>query len=381
MKHYDYIFAGSGLSSLMTAYKMAISGKFANKAILLLDYDAKQANDRTWCFWQKGNSIWDTIIYRRWDTARFANETRSTDLDFGGYQYKMIRGIDFYNFVFAELRKHPNIEFGNQKVIDYKDAGTNILVKTAMESYTCNRLFNSIYNRELPASQNKYPVLQQHFIGWHVKTNAPVFDPSKPTFMDFSIPQKGNTRFMYVLPFAEDEAIVEYTLFSKDLLPVEEYEQAIEEYLKNLSTSGYSVIAEEKGSIPMTSYPFWENNTKNILNIGSAGGWTKASTGYTFRNADKKSEELITYLLKEKDFTGLYKRNRFWFYDLLLLDILSVKNLMGGTIFSAMFRSGKAAPVFKFLDEETSFAEELKVIWQCPKALFIKALFKRITNL
>ncbi|MEL1246397.1 lycopene cyclase family protein [Flavobacterium sp. DGU11] len=381
MKHYDYIFAGSGLSSLMTAYKMAISGKFANKDILLLDYNAKQENDRTWCFWQKDNSIWDTIIYRRWDTARFANETRSTDLDFGGYQYKMIRGIDFYNFVFAELRKHSNIEFINQKVIDYKDAGTNVLVETATESYTCNRLFNSIYNRELPASQNKYPILQQHFIGWHVKTNAPVFDPAKPTFMDFSIPQKGNTRFMYVLPFAEDEAIVEYTLFSKDLLPVEEYEQAIEEYLKNLSTSGYSVIAEEKGSIPMTSYPFWENNTKNILNIGSAGGWTKASTGYTFRNADKKSDELITYLLKEKDFTGLYKRNRFWFYDLLLLDILSVKNLMGGTIFSAMFRSGKAAPVFKFLDEETSFAEELKVIWQCPKALFIKALFKRITNL
>ncbi|AWH84543.1 lycopene cyclase [Flavobacterium album] len=382
MKHYDYIFAGAGLASLMTVYKMAISRKFTDASVLLIDPDSKKDNDRTWCFWQKGPGAWDSIIYKTWDTARFANDKRSTELDFSGYKYKMIRGIDFYNFVFDELRNHPNIEFANKRVVEFADSGSRVTVMAGSESYTCNRLFNSIYNPALPLSQNKYPVLQQHFIGWHVATEKPVFDPQCPTFMDFSVLQKGNTRFMYALPLSETEAIVEYTLFSKDLLPQKEYEDAIKSYLDDLGAISYKIIDTEKGSIPMTCYPFWKRNTKNIVHIGSAGGWTKASTGYTFRNADKLSDRLVGHLLSDgPDMRKFHKKNRFWFYDLLLLDILAEKNHKGAAIFSAMFRSGKAAPVFKFLDEETSFIEELKVIWQCPKGLFIKALFKRLFRL
>ena len=381
MKHYNYIFAGSGLASLMTVYRMVQSGRFEDKSILLIDTDTKQANDRTWCFWQKGKGYWDAIVHKQWDTAVFANEQFRKPLDFGGYSYKMIRGIDFYTTVLSELTKHPNIEFVQQKVVDFVDSGFNVLVKTEAENYTCNKLLNSIYNPALAGSQTKYPVLQQHFIGWHVKTAEPVFDADKPVFMDFSIPQKGNTRFMYVLPFSDSEAIVEYTLFSKDLLPKAEYEEAIEDYLGHCGATAYEIVAEEKGSIPMTSYPFWKNNTKNILNIGSAGGWTKASTGYTFRNADKRSNELLHFLQTENDFTTFHKKNRFWFYDLLLLDILGSRNHKGPAIFSAMFKSGKAAPIFKFLDEETEFSEDLRVIFKCPKGLFLSALFKRIVNL
>lgn len=379
MKHYDYIFAGAGLSSLMTVYKMAASGEFADRSILLLDSDTKKANDRTWCFWQKGNGNWDAITHRQWDTALFANDQWRTALDFDGYTYKMVRGIDFYNFVFEELLKHPNIGFVNQKVTAISDSGIQVSVVTETGSYTCATLFNSIYDPALPASQSKYPLLQQHFIGWHVKTEKPVFNPQCPTFMDFSIPQKGNTRFMYVLPFSETEAIVEYTLFSKDLLPEKEYEDAIKDYLQMLGADNYDIVDKEKGSIPMTCCPFWKNNTKNILNIGSAGGWTKASTGYTFRNADKLSGRLIEFLLSQKpDMRQFHKKNRFWYYDLLLLDILAKKNEKGAAIFSSMFKKGKAAPVFKFLDEETTFTEDLKVIGQCPKRLFLKALFERV---
>lgn len=360
---------------------MATSGAFNDKSILLLDADTKQANDRTWCFWQLGAGQWDSIVYKTWHTAYFANEHFKADLDLEGYDYKMVRGIDFYNFVFSELRKHTNIEFVNQKVTDYADLKLHVLVKTETDSYTCNKLFNSIYNPAIAAAQIKYPVLQQHFIGWNVKTNTPAFDTDKPAFMDFSIAQKGNTRFMYVMPVSSTEALVEYTLFSKDLLPETEYEEAIKHYLSDKEITQYEIVDTEKGSIPMTSYPFWKHNTQNIINIGSAGGWTKASTGYTFRNSDKLSVKLVNFLKSENDFTRFHKKNKFWFYDLLLLDILGRTNEKGSTIFSAMFKKGKAALVFKFLDEETNFAEDLAVIWRCPKGLFIKALARRILNL
>nr|WP_322623373.1 lycopene cyclase family protein [uncultured Flavobacterium sp.] len=378
MKHYHYIFAGSGLAALLTAYRMATSGQFSDKSILLLDPDEKTANDRTWCFWEEGAGEWDSILYRSWNTAVFANEDFRTELDFEDYRYKMVRGADFYSYIKAELDKHPNITLIRDKVLSFKDLGTDVLVKTKNTEYSCNKLFNSIYCATLPAIQKKYPVLQQHFIGWHVKTDIPVFNPEVPVFMDFSIPQKGNTRFMYVLPFSTTEAIVEYTLFSKDLLPTEEYEDAIKEYLTKLDVTQYEVLDKEKGSIHMTSYKFWKVNSPNVMHIGSTGGWTKASTGYTFKNADRLSQRLANFLLTEKPFTEFYKPNRFWFYDLLLLDILAKQNEKGSGIFSAMFRKGKAAPVFKFLDEETNLWGDLKVIWSCPKGLFIKALLRRL---
>ena len=88
-------------------------------------------------------------------------------------------------------------------------------------------LFNSIYNQNGVNRQSKYQLLQQHFVGWFIQTETPVFNPEQATFMDFSVAQKGNTRFMYVLPVSETEALLEYTLFSKELLPKEEYETEI----------------------------------------------------------------------------------------------------------------------------------------------------------
>jgi lycopene beta-cyclase len=73
-----------------------------------------------------------------------------------------------------------------------------------------------------------------------------------------------------------------------------------------------------------------------------------------------------------------HKKSRFWFYDLLLLDILYRHNELGSTVFSSLFRKGNPALIFKFLDEETSLTEDLKVILKCPKLPFIKALFRVI---
>ena len=199
--------------------------------------------------------------------------------------------------------------------------------------------------------------------------------------MDFSVAQKGNTRFMYVLPFSQNEALIEYTLFSKELLEKSEYEIAIKEYIQQLGITEYEIIEKEHGNIPMTCYPFWKNNSKNVINIGSAGGWTKASTGFTFKNTIKKSKLLMFFLATEKDFRHFHQKDRYWFYDLLLLDILDKHNEKGSSIFSSLFQKGNASLIFKFLDEETSVWEDLQVIWKCPKGLFIKALLRRMAGL
>ncbi|WP_353083487.1 lycopene cyclase family protein [Flavobacterium sp.] len=380
MQHFHYIFTGSGLSAMMTVYEMILSGKFQDKTILLLDENSKKTNDRTWCFWDS-NTIFPNQVSTKWNSAWFKNTAFERKLNLDPYQYKMVKGLDFYYLIFDLISKQENIHFVNQKVLDFEELGSHCIVKTASENYTCNKIFNSIFNPNLVKSQAKYPLLQQHFVGWFIKSKEDVFEKETATFMDFSVEQKDNTRFMYVLPTSSTEALLEYTLFSKELLALSEYENEIQNYIQKLGITEYEIVEKEQGNIPMTCFPFWKNNTKNILNIGSAGGWTKASTGYTFKNTTKKAKQLVSFLDYNSDFRKFQKRDKFWFYDLLLLDILDQKNHLGSTIFSSMFQKGNATVIFKFLDEETSFLEDLQVIWKCPKGLFVKALFSRIFNL
>ena len=375
MKHYNYIFAGAGLSALMTVYKMVKSGKFSGKTILLLDENPKKTNDRTWCFWEEKNETWDEIVTKKWNLALYADPTRLVEIDLAPKKYNQIRSVDFYNFVLDEISKQDNITFENQKVLEVEEFENHITVQTNSEIFSCDQLFNSILNPFEVENQTRYPLLKQHFIGWFIQTEKEIFNPEQAMFMDFSVEQKGNTRFMYVLPKSKTEALLEYTLFSHSHLETSEYESEIELYIQKLGITNYKIVEKERGSIPMTCFPFWKNNTKRLINIGSAGGWTKASTGYTFKNADKKSTQLVNFLQTKADFKQFHKINKFWFYDLLLLDILFKKNEIGATIFSALFTKPNPQLNFKFLDEETSFWEDLQIIWKCPKVLFIKGLF------
>lgn len=380
MKHYNYIFTGTGLSALLTVHELICSGKIQDKSILLIDADTKKTNDRTWCFWDD-SSLFNEIISKEWENTLFANQNFKKKLNIEPFHYKMIQGLDLYNLIFEEISVFKNIRFLHERVINFSDLGNQCLVKTEQNSFTCDKVFNSIFNPNLVTSQEKYPLLQQHFIGWFIKSKEPVFDENAATFMDFLIKQKGNTRFMYVLPTSKNEALVEYTLFSKELLSKQEYETEIELYIKNLGITEYEIIEKEHGNIPMTCYPFWKNNTKNCINIGSAGGWTKASTGFTFKNATKKSKQLVSFLNSGSDFTKFHKKNKFWWYDLLFIDVLYRDNSLGSMVFSDLFKDGKSDLILKFLDEETSWLEDLKIILKCPKVPFLKALISRLFSI
>lgn len=382
MQHFDYIFTGSGLAALLTVDKMISSDYFSNKKILLIDENLKKTNDRTWCFWDKEN-LYETIVSKKWSEILFANNDWQNSLKINPYEYKKINGLDFYNFIFKKINNSKNIKWINDVVLEIDDLDKSVKVITKKgDTFTGQKIFNSIPFDKNYINNRKYPLIHQHFVGWFVQCKTEAFNENVATFMDFSVKQNENTRFMYVLPTSKNEALVEYTLFSSNLLSKKEYEQEIELYLKEKGILNYEIIEKEYGNIPMTLYPFWKNNTKNILHIGSAGGWTKASTGYTFKNADKQSKKLIQFL--EKNQTNLkkfHKTNKFWFYDLLLIDILNEKNHLGSSIFSSLFEKGNPQIIFKFLDEETSLFEDLQVIIRCPKTLFIKALLKRVFSL
>lgn len=375
---FDYIICGGGASGLLFAKALCEDPFFSSHSILLIDKATKTTNDRTWCYWEIGEGSFDSLLETQWDNAIFKSHGFKTQFALHPYRYKMLRSEKFYASVQQVLQKNQCLHQIKAEVTDIQSQAEEVRVSTPEGVYLGKQVFNSIFNPKELLQQQKYPVLQQHFVGWFVKTQQPHFSSDTLTFMDFDIPQESATRFLYVLPLDAHTALVEYTLFSESLLTTEAYETGIKNYLSQLGITAYELLEKEQGAIPMSCFPFEKANTHNLLHIGTAGGWTKASTGFTFQKSHQQVQRLLPFLKRGKPLSRFAKRNRFWFYDLLFLDVLQRKNEKGGLLFQKMFEKNTPKTIFRFLNESTHLGEELRILSSFPIGWFVKALIKRL---
>ena len=379
--YFDFIICGAGASGLLLLKAIRKDSFFNEKSILIIEKEIKNVNDRTWSYWESPNGSFDSILSKKWSKANFCSEDFDSDFDLNPYQYKMLRSAGFYQSIRNKYSKLKNTIFLHAEVknIDSKNIMTEVI--TSEGKFQSKKVFNSLFDPKPMINQKKYPVLQQHFVGWFIKTKKPSFDSSKVFFMDFNIPQVQETRFIYVLPIDKHNALVEYTLFSENLLHFDDYETGIKAYLDSKGIIEYEIKEKEQGNIPMTCFPFEKLNCRSLLHIGTAGGWTKASTGYTFMNTRRNIERLIPFLKTGAGLNTFTIKNRFRFYDLLFLDVLNRYNARGSKLFTRMFEKNPPVRIFRFLDEKTNFIEEFKIMASfslTQKIWFLKALFKRI---
>lgn len=360
---------------------MLRSRHFADKKILLVDKEPKVKNDRTWCFWEEENGFFDDIVFKKWKSISFLSNEFSSSLNIAPYQYKMIRGVDFYRFCFEEIAKHDNVEIVYGDVKEWSFVKDIIVLRIDEKEVRLlnsgTQVFNSIY---IPGESGRKTIkLLQHFKGWLIETSKPSFDPGEATIMDFRVHQDHGTTFAYVLPFSETTALVEYTLFTKELLTKEQYDAELKNYIgKHLGIKDYTIADEEFGIIPMTNEKFLFRKN-NAWQIGTAGGQTKASSGYTFQFIQKQSQQIVDCLIAGKplnDIPGTAKRFRF--YDNTFLHILYHNKLPGEKVFSRLFKKNKPQQVLRFLDNESSLSEELKIISSLPTGPFLKAALKQL---
>ena len=115
MKPYDIIIAGGGASGLSLAYHL-VHSPLRDCRVLIVEKEAKDQNDRTWCFWTDRPTLFDDIVYRSWSPLQVLGEHETLTLDLHGYRYKMIRGIDFYRFARQTLSVYPHVDFLQGKV-------------------------------------------------------------------------------------------------------------------------------------------------------------------------------------------------------------------------------------------------------------------------
>lgn len=357
-RHFDYIVAGAGAAGLSLLHYLEAYG-LSDRRVLLLDRAPKTRNDRTWCFWEAQEGPFESIVFRRWGRLAFHAPGFSQLFDIAPYTYKMLRGLDFYRHMDERLARWPNLT----RLYGELEAVGDGFVRLEGQTYSAEWVFSSILTEPLTPRPPHHHLLQ-HFRGWVLEAPRPAFDPTVATFMDFRVEQGGEVRFVYVLPFDERRALVEYTLFSAQLLSEAEYEAGLRAYLQEVvGLEGYRVLETEAGVIPMTDAPFPARLGERTLCIGTAGGQTKASTGYTFQRIQRQCRQIAQSLAQGRAPAARPIPARFAFYDSVLLNVFAKRRYPGARAFRDLFQRRPAHQVLKFLDESTTLLEELPILF------------------
>ncbi|MFT5917212.1 MAG: lycopene beta-cyclase [Bacteroidia bacterium] len=374
-KQYDYIIIGTGCAGLSLAYHLLESSILSNKSVLLLDNQPKNNNDRTWCFWSDKPLTYQSSKEIYWSELEFKSDNKSFISHLDKMKYYHINSLNFYNEILAKVKESNHLTFKQETATDILEYGDIVEVRTNKNQYYGSCAFNSVISL-LPQFQSlKRPKLWQHFFGKTLKSQKPIFKDFKVRLMDFSFPNNGTVQFGYILPFTPYEALIEYTEFSDEPRTDEEYESLLNSYIIQLGIDDFEVGYIEKGQIPMSVQEFPKSNGNQILNIGTAGGFTKPTTGYTFMNIQKDVQSIIHSLENQLPFDRKSTKPRYKFYDSLLLGIIQNEPERVKVIMTQLFKNNPMERILRFLDEESSLIDEIKLFMQLPWKPFLKQLF------
>ena len=370
----DYLFAGSGAAASLLLISMEHRGMLEGKNIIVIDPDHKARNDKTFCFWATPEELsafrCRKLISHQWNRAAVNG---NTDQSLSPLTYLHVSSLDLYTEQNRILEKRGILRI-HEAVCGLQATDSAVEVRTASGSFHAKQVFDSRPPEYQQPDKHEAHLLQS-FTGYRVAVERKVEDVNRIDLMDFDVEQSGYTQFVYVLPFSDDRMLVELTRFGAVSLTREEAAPLLDRYIRK-RFGNYVVEDIETGCIPMSSAAIRQDPVPGVITIGGRAGAVKPSTGYAFKNMFRQAESISTALQKNVLPARPKASARFRLYDRLLLMILLRLPQLGRPIFNALFRKNSTAHVLRFLDEQTSFRQDLRILLSLPVKPFVSAFFR-----
>ena len=360
----------------MKIYKAAIiglgpSGLAVNKILYgnsvdeIIAFDNEDINNRDNFFgfwlvdWMKP---FEHIIEKKWFKWTIGNKKIKITHTSRNKPYCVISYKKWKKFCLETKNK---LEIKNKKVLKYSPLQNHFKIVTADNNeYYAEKIYDSRSTKE------KKGELLQHFFGINITVPDNTFNENKLTLMHFT-KEKNLLHFMYILPFSHNKALVESTVFSKEVFKNSWYREKIKDYLKIKNINNYKESSVEQGVIPMFFAEEKKSPSLNIYNIGIRGGACKPSTGYAFSFLIKQVQLLKN---SKKNYVNIHKfleRKM----DKIFINFLKNNN-EDGESFIKLASNLNGNEFQSFMMGESSILTKLKIIKSMPKLAFIKELFR-----
>ena len=353
MKDFNYIIIGGGCAGLSLAYELEINNKLENKTLAIIEPRTNYDRDKTWSFWKISPHNFEDCVIKSWDNFSVNIVGKTNYINCAKTPYQSIDSGLFYKKIISKLKNNKNIFF--LKTIE------DLNVSDAL-------IFNSLAN--IKSNKND---LWQHFGGVEIETEKKIFDKEIINLMDFDCDQKNSVHFFYTLPYSENRALVESTWLSKMEDETEKnYQDQLTNYIeKKLKIKNYKIMYNEQGKIPLF-YPEMVKK-KNEIFIGTAGGMTRLSTGYTFLNIQEHSKYICKNFENINKVKNFEIQKKYKYLDKIFLKVLTKHPRRMPEIFYNMFTVNNEK-VVKFLSNKSNIMDDISVILKMPKAIFIKEI-------
>ena len=354
MKEFDYIIIGGGCAGLSLAYELDLHSKLKDKTLAIVEHRDEYKRDKTWSFWKVSPHNFEDCTIKSWDNFTINIPSHLKHVDCKNMPYQTIDSGLFYQKIIDKIKQNNNIYF-------FK----NINEVNTENSFIFNSVGDTIDNKSS---------LWQHFSGIEIETSKDFFDEKIFNLMDFDCDQKNSVHFFYTLPFSKTKALIETTWIS-DLnnTSLNDYDIQLKDYIEDkLKIKNYKINYKETGAIPL----FHPNNIKklNQIEIGTAGGMTRLSTGYTFLNIQEQSKYIRKNIENIKDTKIFSIERKYEFLDNIFLKVLKKNPERMAQIFYKMFNSSPNT-VINFLSNKSNILEDISIISKMPKFVFLKQLF------
>ncbi|WP_161602085.1 lycopene cyclase family protein [Tautonia marina] len=374
---------GSGCAGLSLAWHLRSLGDRGSMA--LVDRRAGYANDRTWCYWDVEPTPFDDLATHAWsrwavvDERGTWRESHSTR-----YRYRRLRSIDVYRRIFHHLADDDDVEiwFGTPIRSTTLDAEA-VSIETGRGTLRGRRAFDSARPPAALAlaAPKGEAVMVQHFLGQTIRAEHAVFDPACPILMDFRVDQSHGPHFVYVLPLTDRDALVENTYLFPSPVSAARHRKELASYLNRcFDVDRYEVIEEESGHIPMTTHRPVDASGGRIVPIGLAGAAARPSSGYAFvriqRQCRRIAEQIVSRAATDARLDPPIAPRKYAFFDVVFLRALRDRPSQAPQLFARMFDRVDADALVRFLSDQSSLADDLRLIAALPKLPFLRAALR-----
>jgi len=356
--HTDIAILGGGCAGLSLA--VALSRAAPHLRVHVLEERTRYVRDRTWCYWNSEPHLFESCVSHFWSRWRVSVDGRSVVRQSSRYRYEHIPADRFYDYAQTCIKNAPNqaLTLGARVT---SVSGNRI--ETEQGSILARHVFDSRPGpRVLPEN-----ALVQRFTGWHVRTHSACFDPSTVDLMDFQpLSAAGRSTFFYVLPFSENEALVEVTYLDSVSLPLADAEAELERRLGG----GFEILFRESACLPMHSVHAPPGS------IGTYGGRVKPSSGYAFLRIQRQSRFLAEALARGAALPSHYEPRFYGALDCVFLEALRNNLSNAPSYFVPLFERVPPDTLVRFLSETGTLAEAIPVVRALPQRPFLEAAFR-----
>lgn len=366
---YDLALVGAGGAGMCLLLALHQQGLLSQRRVLVLEAAEKTTNDRTWCFWAKPNDplveALNELLSNAWDQASMAGHQQAL----APYRYYELRAGAFYAYVKNLCSVYPLLHWQKTAVQNVEAVMTGgYQVHTPEHRYFC---------RQVADSRSQHPPrgnLVQSFVGWRVRSKQPFSGGLQ--LMQFEQTDAKSCEFWYILPGKNNECLVELTRFDRHLLVPQTADPQIASWLQQ-HLGEYTLLETESGQLPMGLLPKAEQRWSHHIRLGMAAGVMRSSTGYAFSRMYRHATEIAKAVGAQSALPTFRQHPRHRFYDAVFLNLLERQPALGRMLFARMYSRVAAPVLFRFLDEDSSLADEARVIASLPWIPFIRSWWQQ----